>query len=119
MDGGFEGRIYVIEDELINPEQGVQQDHDEEELEAPDFLPSDVNPLIDVIREDKETDILKLDSLSKTESSSAAKVKGDKVQSNDTKAEPGIDEEETEDVRYVTDKAYFISSNSLHQEKWF
>lgn len=95
MDGGFEGNIYVLEDKSndnIAPQASAVHIP---ELEEPEYLPTNVNPLVDILNEDTSSDILQLDSLPNAAEISSPETK---VQE---KKEAVIDEEETEDVRFV------------------
>ena len=102
MDGGFEGRVYASQ----NNEQTAAECDDPvdidpiPELEDPGFLPTYTNHLLDVIKDDKENDILQLDTLPKSEPTSS----DDSSKSQTSlKKEPqsAVEDDETEDVRFV------------------
>ena len=102
MDGGFEGRVYASQ----NNEQTAAECEDPvdidpiPELEDPGFLPTYTNHLLDVIKDDKENDILQLDTLPKSEPTSDD---DSSMSQTSRKKEPqsAIDDDETEDVRFV------------------
>ena len=98
MDGGFEGRVYASQ----NNEQTVAECDNpvDIELEDPGFLPTYTNHLMDVIKDDKENDILQLDTLSKSEPTSSD---DSSTSQTSLKKEPqsAVEDDETEDVRFV------------------
>ena len=102
MDGGFEGQVYASQnnEQTAAPNQDPVDIDPIPELEDPGFLPTYTNHLLDVIKDDKENDILQLDTLPKSEPTSS----DDSSKSQTSlKKEPqsAIEDDETEDVRFV------------------